>query len=169
MSSPGNLPLAAAAVALALVFVREPRARETRQALDFWGAAVASASLIAITWSLTSGAGKTGWDVPALVAGAFGVALAILFIWIEKRRGDKAMMPLTLFASRNFVGLTGLTLLAYGALAALLVLVPFVLIRAGGYSGTAAGAALLPFPIVLALVSPQMGTLAGRIGSRRPA
>ena len=163
-----NLPLAAVAVALALAFVREPRTGEKRQALDYWGAAVASTSLIALTWSLTRGGGKTGWNVTALFAGALGVALAILFIRIEKRRGDRAMMPLALFASRNFVGLTGLTLLAYGALAALLMLVPFVLIRAGGYSGTAAGAALLPFPIVLALVSPQMGTLAGKIGSRWP-
>jgi MFS family permease len=42
----------------------------------------------------------------------------------------------------------------------------YVLIEAGGYSGTAAGAALLPFPLVLALTSPAMGALAGRTGSK---
>jgi hypothetical protein len=38
-------------------------------------------------------------------------------------------MPLALFASRSFVGITFLTLMLYGALAGLLVLVPYVLIR----------------------------------------
>jgi hypothetical protein len=57
------------------------------------------------------------------------------------------MMPLALFASRSFVGITFLTLMLYGALAGLLVLVPYVLIREAGYSGLAAGAALLPFPL----------------------
>jgi MFS family permease len=78
------------------------------------------------------------------------------------------MMPLTLYTSATFVGLTLFTLLLYGALGVLLVLLPFVLIEAGGYSTTAAGAALLPLPLVLALASPLMGGLAGRIGSRLP-
>jgi MFS family permease len=47
------------------------------------------------------------------------------------------------------------------------VLLPYVLIEADGYSSTAAGAALLPLPIVLAVVSPIMGGVAGRIGSRQ--
>jgi MFS family permease len=59
-------------------------------------------------------------------------------------------------------------LLLYGALGALMVLVPYVLITAAGYSGTQAGTALVPFAIVLALVSPVMGRLAGRIGARLP-
>jgi len=163
-----NLPLAAAAIALAIAFVREPRTTKTKQALDVWGAITATASLISLTWSLTNGGSKAGWSTTALLAGACGLLLAAVFIWIERRRGEDAMMPLPLFASRNFVGLTGLTFLAYGALGALFVLVPFVLIRGGGYAGTAAGAALLPFPIVLALASPPMGTLAGKIGSRLP-
>ena len=61
-----------------------------------------------------------------------------------------------------------MTSLLYGALGALLVLVPYVLIRAGGYSGAQAGAALLPFAVVLALVSPLMGAVAGRFGYRAP-
>ena len=43
-----------------------------------------------------------------------------------------------------------------------------MLIRAAEYSGTAAGATLLPFAVVLTLTSPLMGSLAGRIGSRVP-
>jgi predicted MFS family arabinose efflux permease len=117
---------------------------------------------------LTIGGSATGWTTPVLLVGALGLLLAGAFLRIEKQRGDHAMMPLALFTSRNFVGLSGLTFLVYGALGALLVLVPFVLIRGGGYAGTAAGAALLPFPIVLAVASPRMGTLAGRIGSRVP-
>ena len=73
-----------------------------------------------------------------------------------------------LFAVGEVVGLTVLTLLLYGALGGLLVLIPYVLIQAAGYSGTAAGAALLPFPLILAVTAPIMGGLAGRIGSRLP-
>jgi hypothetical protein len=50
--------------------------------------------------------------------------LLALFVYVEKRGGERAMMPLTLFASKSFVGLTLLTLFLYGALGALLVLLP---------------------------------------------
>src|SRR6202022_2710163 len=63
---------------------------------------------------------------------------------------------------------TIVTLLLYGALGGLLLLVPYVLIKGGLYSGTATGGALLPFPLVLAVTSPWMGKLAGQIGARTP-
>ena len=78
------------------------------------------------------------------------------------------MMPLTMFSSRRFTGLTIVTLLLYGALGGLLLLVPYVLIKGGLYSGTATGGALLPIPLVLAVTSPWMGKLAGQIGARTP-
>ena len=77
-------------------------------------------------------------------------------------------MPLALFRSSNFVGLSLLTLLLYSALGGLFVLVPFVLIRGAGFSGTAAGAALLPLPLILAATARAMGGLSVRIGSRLP-
>jgi predicted MFS family arabinose efflux permease len=77
-------------------------------------------------------------------------------------------MPLALFGSSSFIGLTALTALLYGALGALLVLLPYVLIQAGGYSSAQAGAALLPFALVLALASPLIGAAAGRLGPRTP-
>ncbi len=77
-------------------------------------------------------------------------------------------MPLVLFGSPSFVGLTLLTFLLYGALGGLFVLVPFVLITAGGYSATQAGAALLPLPLVIALASPLAGAFAAKTGPRWP-
>src|SRR5450432_1539675 len=76
-------------------------------------------------------------------------------------------MPLTLFSSHTFIGLTVLTFLVYGALGALLLLIPYVLIEGGHFSATAAGAALLPAPLVIAVLSPAAGALAGRLGARR--
>jgi predicted MFS family arabinose efflux permease len=102
----------------------------------------------------------------ALVGG--GAVVSLAFVIVEHRLGERAMMPLALFASRDFVGLTLLTLFVYGALGALLVLVPYELIQAAGYKATAAGAALLPFPLLVAAASPMMGALAGRVGSRIP-
>jgi EmrB/QacA subfamily drug resistance transporter len=162
-----NLPLAAGAIGLALVYVTDTREEEC-PALDIPGGALATAALGALTWGLTLGTGPGGWTAFALGGVIAGVLLMAAFIGIEKRRGDHAMMPLAMFGSSSFIGLTLLTLLLYGALGALLVLVPYVLIQASGYSGTQAGSALVPSAIVLALGSPVMGKLAGRMGARLP-
>jgi EmrB/QacA subfamily drug resistance transporter len=162
-----NVPIAAAALAFALRFVQDaPRVDQRR--LDVAGALLATAGLASLTWGLTAASGPAGlhgWSVAALVVGA---ALFALFLAVQRKRGERAMMPLHLFAAPRFVGLTLVTFLLYGALGSLLVLVPYVLIQLAGYSATAAGAALLPIPIVIALMSPTLGRIAGRLGPRRP-
>ena len=162
-----NVPLAAAAVLLAWAHVPDDR-DNGNEPLDWIGGALATVGLGGLTWALTVGSGPAGWTSLASVAATLALTMLALFLIVEGRRGERAMMPLTLFASRSFIGLTLLTLLLYGALGAMLVLVPYVLIEAAGYSGTAAGAALLPLPLVLSLTSPMMGRLAGRFGSRLP-
>jgi EmrB/QacA subfamily drug resistance transporter len=159
-----NVPLAAAAVALAYRYVGVD-ADDGTGPLDATGAVLATTGLGLATWALTEGSAR-GWSPAAMVALAAGGLLLMVFVFAERRLGDRAMMPLTLFASPSFVGLTILTFLLYGALGGLLVLVPYVLIEAGGYSATQAGAALLPLPLVIALASPAAGALSGRIGSR---
>jgi EmrB/QacA subfamily drug resistance transporter len=159
-----NVPLAAAAVALAYRYVGAD-ADDGTGPLDATGAVLATTGLGLATWALTEGSAR-GWSPAAMVALAAGGLLLMVFVFAERRLGDRAMMPLTLFASPSFVGLTILTFLLYGALGGLLVLVPYVLIEAGGYSATQAGAALLPLPLVIALASPAAGALSGRIGSR---
>jgi EmrB/QacA subfamily drug resistance transporter len=162
-----NIPIAIGAAGLALVSVRDP-IRSERTPIDLAGAFLAATSLGLLTLGLTIGAGRSGWSMEALAALAAGVVVAAAFIWIEWRRGDEAMMPLALFRSSDFVGLSILTVLLYGALGGLLVLVPYTLIRGSGFSGTAAGAALLPLPLMLAATSRAMGGLSARIGPRLP-
>jgi EmrB/QacA subfamily drug resistance transporter len=161
-----NLPFAAAAIFLALRFVPGTSRDSPPLPLDLSGALLATAGLAGVTWGLTLGTAGQGWTASATIPLCAGLVLLGAFLRVEKRRGDRAMMPLALFASRSFVGITLLTLLVYGALGALFVLVPYVLIVATGYAATAAGAALLPLPLVLGLMSPLMGDLAGRIGPR---
>jgi EmrB/QacA subfamily drug resistance transporter len=163
-----NIPLAAVAAILALGFVRDAPRSAKDAPLDAWGALLVTVGLSALIWGLTSGGGPAGWSLSAVLCIALGAALMLTFIAVERALGDRAMMPLAMFASQDFVGLSVLTLLLYGAFSGLLTLLPYILIRGAGYSGTAAGAALLPFPVVLALVSRTMGALAGRIGTRRP-
>jgi predicted MFS family arabinose efflux permease len=92
----------------------------------------------------------------------------LAFVGVENMCGERAMTPLAMFGSASFIGLSLLTLLLYGALGALIVLIPYLLIQASGYSGTQAGSALVPFAVVLALGSPLMGKIAGRVGPRLP-
>jgi EmrB/QacA subfamily drug resistance transporter len=159
-----NVPLAAAAVTLAYFYVSTDAA-EGSNPLDVTGAALATAGLGLATWALTEGSGR-GWSMSALVALCAGCLLLVGFVFAERHRGDKAMMPLTLFASPSFVGLTLLTFLLYGALGGLFVLLPYILIEAAGYTATQAGAALLPLPLVITLASPAAGALSGKIGPR---
>lgn len=160
-----NVPLAAGAIWVAWRFVPAD-SDNSDMPLDMSGGVLATLALGGLTWALTVGSGKSGWTGEATLVAAVGLMLLALFVYVEKRKGERAMMPLTLFASKSFVGLTLLTLFLYGALGALLVLLPYVLIVAAQYSSTQAGAALLPLPIVLSLVSPMVGGMAGRFGPR---
>lgn len=162
-----NLPIAAAAIALAWRVVPESGQAE-RPPPDWAGAALATLGLGALTWALTDASAARALS-PAAGAGlAAGMGLMLVFVLAEKKRGETAMVPLTLFGSAEFVGLTLLTFLLYGAFGAVMVLLPFTLIEAEGYSAVAAGAALLPLPLLIALVSPLMGRIAARLGPRLP-
>ena len=162
-----NLPLACGAILLAWRVV-PPDRRSGAYPLDALGGILATVGLAALTWALTVGSGRSGWTSTALTAAAAAVLVLLLFLRLETMRGARAMMPMDLFASKAFVGLTLFTFLLYGAMGGLFVLLPYMLIEAAGYSATRAGAALLPLPLILTLTSPVAGALAGRIGTRLP-
>jgi EmrB/QacA subfamily drug resistance transporter len=159
-----NVPLSVAAIVLASRYV-DKDVNGAGASLDWSGGALVTAALGLATWALTEGSGRA-WSPSTFVVLGTGLIFLLLFLSTERRLGDRAMMPLALFGSRSFVGLTLLTFLLYGALGGLFVLVPYMLIQAGGYTATQAGAALLPLPLVIAIASPAAGALAARVGPR---
>ena len=162
-----NLPVAAGAIALGYLYVPESE-NEERPPPDWAGAALVTFGLGALTWGLTAWSASERLGPSTAAALGAGAALILAFLFVERRRGGQAMVPLNLFGARAFVGLTLFTFLLYGALGGLMLLLPYTLIEAGGYAAVSAGAALLPLPIVIALGSPPMGKLAARIGPRWP-
>ena len=162
-----NVPIAAAAILTGWLCVPES-ANDERPPPDWLGAALATLGLGALTWGLTAWSAGQRIGTGSAMAMAGGAALLAAFLAVERRRGSEAMVPLGLFGSRAFGGLTLFTFLLYGALAGLMLLLPYTLIQAGGYPATRAGLAILPFPIIIAAGSPMMGKLAARIGPRWP-
>jgi EmrB/QacA subfamily drug resistance transporter len=163
-----NLPVAAAAAYLTWAYVGESKDRRQSPSLDWAGAGFATVALGLLTWSLTAAATTSAPATWRWLAAVAGSALLGVFLWLEQKRGQAAIMPLAMFGTRTFIGITLLTFFLYGSLGGLLVLLPFFLIGVGHYSAVAAGAALLPLPIVIGLGSPLMGGLTARIGGRLP-
>jgi EmrB/QacA subfamily drug resistance transporter len=165
-----NLPIAAAAAWLAWRQVDESRSDDTAP-LDLVGAALATVGLGLATFGLTALAANGAAHGGALAGGAAvaaGVVALVAFVFVEARLGRRAMMPLALFGTRPFVGVTLLTPCLYAALSGMVVLLlPYLLIASAGWAATAAAAALLPLSLVMGLGSRAAGKLAERVGTRR--
>jgi EmrB/QacA subfamily drug resistance transporter len=160
-----NVPLAMIASGLALRFACESSDPGAKQ-LDWSGAVTIAVALAAVTWGL-SAVPATGFrDMTVLAILAAGIASLAAFVAIEARLREWAMMPLSLYGSRNFSAMNALTLLLYFALGGALYYLPFGLIRLGGYSATQAGAALLPFALIMGFGASLAGTLTDRVGPR---
>jgi EmrB/QacA subfamily drug resistance transporter len=162
-----NLPFAAAAIAVALAKVPEAKDKE-KAPLDIAGALLATLGLGALTYGLTLWSAHRSLSIVAGAAVAIGIVLLAVFIAAERRAKGKAMIPLRYFGDSCFSSLNLTTFLLYGTFGSSLLLLPYVLISAGGYSPVQAGMAMIPLSILIGAGSPIMGKLASRIGPRIP-
>jgi EmrB/QacA subfamily drug resistance transporter len=161
-----NLPLALAALVTLYLRVPESRDESLTRPLDYPGALLASLGLAGLTYSLTE-APTYGWGSPLILATCLGGLAALgLFILVERRTAEP-MVPFHLFRSRTFTGTNLMTLFLYGALYLHIFFFPLNLIQVQGYGEAVAGFTILPFAILLTVMSRWAGGLVDRYGPRR--
>src|SRR5881398_1620325 len=144
-----NIPIALLVIFISLGSVPESSDKESA-GLDWRGAIVGTLGLGALVYGLIESSRLGFGDRSLIAALAVAIALLALFFIVEARI-PHPMLPLSLFRSRMFAGANLLTFLLYGALGGTLFFLPLNLIQVQHYSATAAGAAFLPFILIMFL------------------
>jgi EmrB/QacA subfamily drug resistance transporter len=162
-----NVPLAAIVVFLSLRYMDESRDPSRTGRIDWIGALLAVTGLGGIVLGLLEWP-PLGSDHPLVIGSLVAGTLSLALLIVAEHKEQSPMMPLHLFESRSFSLANLLTLLLYGALGVVLFLVPLLLIQVKHYSATAAGAAFLPFPVIMFVLSRWSGGLVARTGPRLP-
>ncbi len=160
-----NVPIGAVSLWLALSRVPESRSEETGP-IDWVGGLLAAAGLGALVHGLTAAA-ELDWTTLSVLGSLMGGVLILALFVRHEARTASPLVSLRLFRSRPFSGANVLTLLLYFALGGAMFFLPFNLIRVQGYSAASAGAAFLPFTLLMGLLSRWSGSLVERFGARR--
>jgi EmrB/QacA subfamily drug resistance transporter len=152
-------------IGFALTFWLRPMPGPSDRArVDVAGAALSSVGLAATVYALIE-SGRHGWDDSLRSALVVGVAALLAFVaW--QRRAPHPMVPLGLFAIRNFAGANLVTAFVYGGLTLGSLAIALYLQEVAGYSATVSGLITLPSPIMSLLFARGVGGLAARIGPR---
>lgn len=144
--------------------------KDTRQAgrqIDFFGAVLCTLGLGGPVYALIEQR-NLGWSSPAIYL-SLGLGLvAFAGFLVRQRFAKEPIMPLSLFAVRNFWAGNIATAFIYGALALNGFAVVVFLQRDDGpnFPATLAGLASLPITVIMVLFSGRVGALAGKYGPR---
>jgi EmrB/QacA subfamily drug resistance transporter len=159
-----NVPIGVAAVSLGVRLLPESYGAQER--LDLVGVGLVTAGVVALVWAL-SRSGEVGWSSAEVVGTLITGGLLVLAFARWESSAPEPMVPLRLFADRDFALGNVATFLMSGAIFAggLLVTEEFQLAR--HFSPVGSGARLLPFFATPMLISPLAGAVSDRIG-RRP-
>src|SRR5216110_4012566 len=161
-----NVPIALLIIFISMWRVPESSDKESK-GLDWLGAILITFGLGALVYGLIESS-RLGFGDRSVLAALITAAVLLAFFLIIEKRISNPMLPLVLFRSRTFTGANLLTFLLYGALGGTLFFLPLNLIQVQHYSATAAGAALLPFIVIISVLSRWSGGLVTSYGPKLP-
>ncbi|HTR32527.1 MAG TPA: MFS transporter, partial [Gaiellaceae bacterium] len=158
-----NVPFAIVTAALvAWVVPRRPPPAQ-RPHIDVVGGTLCVLGLGGPVFALIEGPQRSWTDPLILVPLVAGLVLLGLFVWWE-HRCTAPMLPLALFARRNFAFANIETLLVYAGLSTLTFFLVLYVQQIAGYSALRSGLALVPITVVMFVLSPRVGRLSMRFG-----
>jgi EmrB/QacA subfamily drug resistance transporter len=160
-----NVPVGVLAVIASAVVVPESKDMSHEQRLDVPGLLASGIGLLALVYALIE-AHKLGWT-SATIVGLFVVAAASLaaFVFLELHQRIP-MLDLSLFRNGTFSGANLVAILVTLAMFGIFVFFPIYMQNLLGWSPVQAGAALLPWTILIVIFAPIAGKLSDHVGSR---
>ena len=161
-----NIPVVVLALWATVRHMPETRNEDAQGTFDWLGAAVVVVAVGGLTFGAIRGQDRQWQDPVAWAALAIGLVALGVFPFLMARRPNP-LVPLGLFRRRRFATINLSTLLIYGALYTILWFQGLFLQGTLGYTATAAGVVGVPTAILLTLLSPRVGAMAGRHGARR--
>jgi EmrB/QacA subfamily drug resistance transporter len=165
-----TLPMAALAVAAIIWLMPGQRPAITRRPrIDTLGIALMAGATTAIVLIATWGGRTYEWASPQII----GLALAALvlgtaFVSVEAR-AEHPVIPLGLFANRNFVLVTAVAMVTGIAMFGTMAYMPTYFQMAEGVSATEAGLLLTPLMGAMLVTSVVVGALVSRTGHYKVA
>src|SRR5256884_7980211 len=161
-----NLPIALLVILIALRHVADTSDKENTR-VDWLGAILAATGLGALVYGLIESS-RLGFSDRSVVIVLIAAGVLLITLLLIEEKVSQPMLPLALFRVRTFTGANLLTFLLYAALGGTLFFLPLNLIQVQQYPPTAAGAALLPFILIMSLLSRWSGGLVTHYGARLP-
>ncbi len=161
-----NVPVGVIAIVAAFAFITESRDTSKEQRPDIPGLVTSTLGLFALTYGLIE-ANSYGWGstrilVPPSPIAAISLVAFVLFELHQRL----PMLDLSLFKNKTFSGANTVMLLVGLAMFGVFFFVSLFVQQILGYSPTQAGAAFLPWTILIVLLAPQAGRLSDRVGAR---
>jgi EmrB/QacA subfamily drug resistance transporter len=157
------VPIAVTLAVLARIPAEPPRAEKGH--VDLPGAILCAAGLAGIIYGLIEAPGH-GWGSPAIYVPLGGGAIAFAAFLLYERSAAHPMLDYRLFANRNFAMGNVATAAIYAGLTAFTFVLTVYLQQVSRYSAVGSGLALLPVTVLMFLLSPVAGRLAGKHGPR---
>jgi EmrB/QacA subfamily drug resistance transporter len=160
-----NVPIGILGVVASIVIVPESKDTSHEQRLDLPGLISSGIGLLALVYALIE-AHKYGWT-SGRILGLFVVAAVALalFVLLELRQ-RLPMLDLSLFRNGTFTGANLVAILVTLAMFGIFVFFPIYMQGYLGWSPIQAGAALLPWTVLIVIFAPIAGKLSDKVGSR---
>lgn len=159
-----NVPLTLVAIVAGRKLIAESRDPVARR-LDWTGAALSGAGLVAFAWAVIEAPAKGWTSAPVLGAGALAAVALSAFV-VRQRRIAEPLLDLRLFANPRFTAASSTITVLFFALFGFLFASTQYLQLVLGYSPSAAGLRLLPYAGAMILFAPLSAAFAARFGTK---
>jgi EmrB/QacA subfamily drug resistance transporter len=160
-----NVPLCALAILAGRRVIPESRERVARR-IDWTGAALSGAGLIAFVWAVIEAPARGWTSAPVMGAGAFAAVALTAFV-VQQRRAVEPLLDLRLFRNPRFTAASSTIMVLFFALFGFLFLSTQYLQFVLGHSPLAAGLRVLPYAGAMIVFAPLSSRLVLRLGTKR--